>query len=103
MIEKDIYLTAIGKSERKRPIFVQAVCDGSNELRSVVDSLIRTHEDLHGKCDGQTVSLVLNRHKHEFLSDRSEPVVPPIEKLEKETTSSRDAETRVIQSHQRWE
>ena len=78
MIEKEIYLTAIEKPEEKRPNFLQAVCGASDELRRQVDSLISTHQNLEGTCDGQTISMVLTRHDRDLLANRNENVVPPL-------------------------
>tara|TARA_R110000850_G_scaffold276103_1_gene417035 strand:+ start:333 stop:614 length:282 start_codon:yes stop_codon:yes gene_type:complete len=85
MIEKEIYLAAIEKPKERRPNFLQAVCGASDELRSQVDFLISTHQNFEGKCDGETISLVLTCHDRELLPNRNEYVLPLFHRLGEET------------------
>ena len=43
----------------------------SRELRDSVESLISTHEEHAGQCDGQTINLVLSRHQRDLVSGRN--------------------------------
>jgi hypothetical protein len=80
-IEKKIYLDAVNKTEGDRPKFVDAVCGASGELRDSVESLIEAHEEQTGQCGGQTISVVLDRHQRDLLSDRTDRVIPPAQDL----------------------
>ena len=85
-IEKKIYLDAVKKPEEERPKFVDAVCGEAGELRESVESMMSTHEEITGNCDGQTINVVLDRHQRDQISGKTDQVIPPIQDLEQRET-----------------